>query len=156
PIGQDLAHKPLLAADGLVRERRAVREQPRALFGLPAGDLLRVPDPRHDARAAEMVGPEPLTRLERLPLHAGAAHAVEAEGALRVARAVPRVHVPVRKLALDHVRLDEPRRERVLAFLLVLDLDDAVLADALAERRDELLLGPPRAGLRAGGGGGAG
>src|SRR4029450_9347334 len=100
--------------------------------------LLRVPDPRHDARAGEVVGPKPLTRLERLPLHAGAAHAVEAEGARGVRGGGPRVDVPVRKLALDHVRLDEPRRERVLAFLLVLDLDDAVLAGALAERAPQL------------------
>src|SRR5262245_63009471 len=95
-----------------------------------------------------MVRPEPLAGLECLALQPGAPHPVEPERALRVSRAVPRVDVPVRKLALDHVRLDEPRRECVLALLLVLDLDDAVLADALAEGRDELLLGPRGAGLR--------
>ena len=51
------------------------------------------------------------------------------------------------QLPLDHVRLDEPRRKCVLAFLLVLDLDGAVLPDAFAERRHELLLGPRRTRL---------
>ena len=57
-------------------------------------------------------------------LESRAAHPVEPERALRVARAIPGVHVPVGQLPLDHVRLDEPRRERLLALLLVLDLDE--------------------------------
>src|SRR5262249_46404824 len=146
--GQDPAHEPLLAADRLLRERRAVREQLRPFLDLPARDPLRVPDPRHDAGAAEVVGPEAVAGLERLTLQPGAAHPVEPEGTLRVACAIPRVDVPVGQLPLDHVGLDESRRERVLALLLVLDLDHAVLADALAQRRHELLLGPGRLGLR--------
>src|SRR6266540_2705293 len=56
--------------------------------------------------------------------------------------------VPVRQLPLDHVWLDYPRRERLLALLLVFDLDEPALTDALAERADELFLGArgPRLG----------
>src|SRR5207244_7366438 len=77
---------------------------------------------------------EPLVAQLRVP------HPVETECALAVARAVPRVDVPVRKLALEVVRLDEPLRPRLLALLLVLDLDEVVVVDRVRERRDQLLL----------------
>src|ERR1051325_10461155 len=41
----------------------------------------------------------------------------------------------------ERVRLDEVRRELVLAFLEVVDLDEAPLVRAAAQRRDEVLLG---------------
>jgi hypothetical protein len=61
--------------------------------------------------------------VERSSVSFRAAHAVEAEAALAVARAVPRVTSPVGQLALERVRLDDALRPRLLAFLLVLDLD---------------------------------
>ena len=45
---------------------------------------------------------------------------------------------PVGKLPLERVRLDDPLRPRLLALLLVLDLDEALLADSFGERRDEV------------------
>jgi hypothetical protein len=55
------------------------------------------------------------------------------------------VHAPVRELPLEGVRLDGSLRPRLLAFLLVLDLDEAALADALGQRRDEVGFSVPRA-----------
>ena len=50
----------------------------------------------------------------------------------------------MRQLALDQVWFHDPRRKRLLAFLLVLDLDEALATDSLAQRADELLLGARR------------
>ena len=55
---------------------------------------------------------------------------------------------PVRQLPLERVRLDEPRRGRLVGLLLVLDLDEPAFADRLAERGHEVLLGLPHLGLR--------
>src|SRR5581483_11523748 len=68
----------------------------------------------------------------------------EPERALAVRRAVVRVHVPVRKRALERVRLDDPRRRLCVDLLLILDLDEAVLVATAGERRDEVLLGAVR------------
>src|SRR5262249_30128521 len=87
-------------------------------------------------------------RLERLIRDLRAAHAIEPEAALRVARAIPRVYAPVRQLALERIRLDDAPRPRLLALLLVLDFDEAALADPLRERCDEVRFGV--AGARLG------
>src|SRR5205085_5613723 len=78
--------------------------------------------------------------LESLVAKLRVPHAIEAERPLTVARAVPRVDVPVRKLAFEVVRLDEALRPRLLALLLVLDLDETVLVDRVREGRDQPLL----------------
>src|SRR5206468_10967122 len=127
--------------------RGAVGERVRALLDLPARDLLRVPDAR-SARVAELVRVEALARLEVPSLDPGAAHPVEPERTLGVARAVPRVDVPVRKPALERVRLDEVGRDLLLALLQVVDLDEAPLVRAVAERGDEVLLGARHLRLR--------
>jgi hypothetical protein len=97
---------------------------------------------RAGAGVSELVRVEALAWLEVRALDPGAAHPVEPERALAVARAVPRVHVPVGQLALERVRLDEVRRDLLLAALQVVDLHQAPLAQAAAERADEVLLGP--------------
>ena len=56
-------------------------------------------------------GSKPSRGSKRLALDPGAAHPVEPEGALAVARAVPRVDVPVGQPPLERVRLDEARRD---------------------------------------------
>src|ERR671939_1959943 len=78
-------------------------------------------------------------RLEPVLAQLRVPHPVEAEGPLALARAVPGVHVPVRELALEVVRLDEALRPGLLALLLILDLDEAVLADRVREGRDQPL-----------------
>ena len=50
-------------------------------------------------------------------------------------------------LAFELVRLDDPARRLLLAFLHVLDLDQAPVPDRVAERADEILLGPRDVGL---------
>ena len=68
------------------------------------------------------------------------AHAVEPEAADVLARAIPRVHVPVRQLPLEPVRLDRVGDDGFLAHLDVLDVDESPALDALAERADQPLL----------------
>src|SRR5438445_4608 len=92
------------------------------------------------ARVAQTVGLEPRARLVRLVGEPGFPHPVEPEAPLGVARAVPRMNLPVWELALERVRLDEALRPGLLALLLVLDLDDPAVADRSAERRHELFL----------------
>ena len=87
-VAEDLADQPLRAADRPLGDRRAVREPARALLQLPARDLGRVPDARGPG-VAELVRVEALARLEVPALDPGAAHPVEPERALAVARAVP-------------------------------------------------------------------
>ena len=48
------------------------------------------------------------------------------------------MHAPVRQLALERVRLDDALRPGLLAFLLVLDLDETAVADSLGQGRDEV------------------
>src|SRR5207247_6158045 len=93
------------------------------------------------ARVAEAVRLQRRPRLEALVRQLRAAHPVEPEAAFGLARAVPRVHAPVRQFAFERVRLHDPRRPGLLAFLLVLDLNETPLADAFRERRDEVGLG---------------
>src|SRR5213079_58590 len=64
-----------------------------------------------------------LARHELLVLQPRAPHPVEPEGPLTVPGAVPRVHVPVRQLALHRIRLDQVGRGRLLALLQVVELD---------------------------------
>ena len=75
----------------------------------------------------------------------GAAHAIEPEAALGVTAAIPRVHAPVRELPLQGVGLDDPLRPRLLALLLVFDLDEPPLSDSIRQGRDEISLGVPGA-----------
>ena len=116
---------------GCSRDRRAVREQARAALDRPAGDLpasrARARRARRGARAAR----SPRAARTARACSRRAAHPVEPERALAVARAVPRVDVPVRQLALERVRLDQVRRRLLLALLQVLDLDEPPLADAV-------------------------
>src|SRR5262249_5228180 len=147
PVAEDLADEPFRASDRPLRHGRAVGQPARALLELPARDLGRVPDPRRP-RVAELVRVEALTRLEVAALEPGRAHPVEPERALAVARAVPRVHVPVRQPPFERVRLAEGRPDLLFAFLQVVDLDEAPLAQAAAERADEVLLGALHLRLR--------
>src|SRR5204862_6444053 len=99
----------------------------------------RVPD-LHRAGVAQPARLEAGPRLELLVLEARAAHPIQPEGALRLARPIPRVDVPVREPALDRVRLDQVLGGRFLALLQVVELDQPAVADALGERGDEILL----------------
>src|SRR5581483_12099220 len=141
---------PLLAADLLLVDRRAVGERPGAALDLPAGDRRRVEDAR-DERALELGGLELLAELELVVEERGAAHAVEAEAPLVVAGAVPGVHVPVRETALDRVRLDDVDGGDALLLLQILDLDEPAAADRVRQGRDEALgrlVGAGLGGLR--------
>ena len=51
------------------------------------------------------------------------------------------MHAPVRQLSLERIRLDHPLRPGLLALLLVLDLDEPALTDALGQGGDEVRLG---------------
>src|SRR5258705_9020877 len=137
-LRQDLADQPFDASDRHLRKSGAVLQRHRAALSSPAGrdalevqNLGRTPVP-------ETVRVERAARLEAFLSQLGAAHPVEAEAPLGVARAVPRVHAPVRQLPLERVRLDDSLRPRLFALLLVLDLDESTLADAFGEGRDEV------------------
>src|SRR5438094_2667930 len=141
PLGEHLAEEPLLAADGHFGERRTVLEQGRAALGRPTcGDAFHVEDLR-GAGVAESPWLEGRTRIETLLRELRAAHPVEPEAALSVARAVPCMDPPVRQLALERVRFDDSLRPGLLALLLVLDLDQPALADPLGEGGNEIGLG---------------
>ena len=105
-LTEHLADEPLFAADPHLAERAAVAQQHRAALDHPARDHGRVEDPR-EPRVAELVRVEALTPLEALLRQLGRAHPVEAEAAFRVARAIPRVHEPVRQRAFEDVGLDD-------------------------------------------------
>src|SRR5204862_739594 len=109
--------------------------------------LLRVPDARGTG-VAELVRVEALAGFEVRALDPGAAHAVEPERALGVPRPVPRVHVPVRQPPLERVRLDEVRRDLLLALFQVVDLDEAPLPETVGPPADEVLLGSLHLRLR--------
>src|SRR6266542_2280716 len=134
-VREDLAHDPVVAGSP-VEQRVAVAQRRRTLLDLPPGHLGRVEDP-HLARALELAWIEALATLEPLGRQLGVAHAIEPEAALAVARPIPRVDVPEGQSALEEVRLDGAFRPGLLALLLVLDLDEAVLADRGGERLDE-------------------
>src|SRR5207244_12112004 len=86
--------------------------------------------------SAEAMWVECGARIEALLGELRAAHAVEQEASLGIARAVTGVHAPVRELTLERVRLDDALRPSLFAFLLVLDLDEPALADPFGEGRD--------------------
>src|SRR5439155_14100352 len=132
--------EPFRAADGKIGDGGAVLERPGATFECPTRDLLGVENARRP-RVAQPARLEAFPRLEPVAQQLRLAHAVEAEAPFAASGAVPRVHRPVRQLALENVRLDAPCRRRLLAFLLVLDLDEPPVADRSRERRDEVLLG---------------
>ncbi len=71
---------------------------------------------------------EALAPLERLLQRARLADAVDAEGALAVGRAIPRVAVPVAAYAAQVVRLDHAPRDRVRLAAEVLDLHHRAVA----------------------------
>src|SRR5438445_4800791 len=109
PQRENLALEPFVAADRQVAHGAAVGEQPRTSFDRPARDLRVVEDLRR-ARVAEPRRLESLPRLELLARDLRAPHPVEPERTGAVARPVPRVDVPVRKLSFERVRLDEAGR----------------------------------------------
>src|SRR5512132_2227340 len=99
-VGEDLALEPLRASDGQFGDGGPVSESAGAALDRPAGDLRRVEHTRH-ARIAEAARLEALAALERLVEQLRVAHPVETEAALAVARPIPRVDAPVRKLAFE-------------------------------------------------------
>src|SRR5204862_7405546 len=111
----------------------------RAALDTPPGDFRRVPE-LDVSRPLEPARLEPGPRLERVVSDPRAPHPVEPERTLPVARAIPRVDVPVGQPPLDRIRLDEMLRRRLLAFLEVVDLGQPALADPLGQRRDQVLL----------------
>src|SRR4051794_9157347 len=139
-LRQDLALEPLVAPDRDLAQGAPVREAPRSSLDLVAGDLGRVEHARATG-AAQSCQLKALARLEPLLLELRAPHAVQAERALAVARAVVGVHVPVRQRALEGVGLDEPRRRLCVDLLLVFDLDETLLVARAGERRDQVLFG---------------
>src|SRR5207253_9638029 len=132
-LREDLALEPLVAPDRNLADRTAPDELARPPLDLVAGYLRRVEDPCCSC-AAEPRRLEAFAWLELLAQELRAAHPVEPEGALAVARAVPGVHVPVRHRALERVCLDEPRGRLGVDLLLILDLDEPPLADAPRQR----------------------
>src|SRR6478736_5463126 len=106
---EDLALEPFVIAVRAFGERRSVGQPSRAAFGREAGDVLRVENLRRP-RITELRRLEAVAGLEMLLRQRRTSHPVEPEGALAIARAVPRVDVPVGQLAAEGVRLDEPAR----------------------------------------------
>src|SRR5688572_23664196 len=136
---ENLTHEPLGAAHLLLGGGAAVAQGLGAPLDLPARDPLRVVDARYTG-VAQPVGLEALAGLELLRPHGRGAHPVEPEASDVLARAIPRVYVPVRQLPLEPVRLDRMRDDRLLTDLDVLDVHEPPALDALAEGADEAFL----------------
>src|SRR5205085_802897 len=132
------ALEPLVAPDRDLAQRAAVRELAGATLDLVAGDL-RCVEHAGAPRAPQPRRPEALADLEALLQQLRAAHPIDAERSLAVARDVVRVHVPVRQSALERVRLDGPGRRLRVDLLLVLDFHKAMLIAAACERCDQVL-----------------